>query len=129
VRRDRVPAGSVLGRPLLALGAELGAFLDAGSPARQAPQIVQLGPADRALPDNLYRIQQRGVYGEGALHTDIVGDPSDGEGASNAAFPPADNHTLEPLDALSFTFPNPEVDLDGIPGEELLHLGVGGKVD
>jgi len=66
------------------------------------------------------------VEGEHLLHTDAVGDTTDGEGLLDAAVLLGDDGALEDLDTLAVAFLDLQVDPDGVTHGD--HGGLGLQV-
>ena len=86
-------------QPLFISGSKL--LLDLGALAHAATQIVQLGPADLTVADDLNGIDRGRVHREHLLHAHAVGDTADGDGLLNAAVLLSNDSTLENLDTLA----------------------------
>ena len=85
-----------------------------GALTHAAAQIIQLGPADRTVADNLDGIDRGGMNREDLLHADAVGDAADGDGFLNAAVFLCDNgaltftwtRTVSPICTLGVSLPS-----------------------
>src|SRR5438477_99501 len=80
--------------------------------------VVQLGPADPALGDNLDLVDGRAVHREGALHADAIADLTHRECLPGAAALAADDHALEDLDPRAVALLHADVHLQRVPGTE-----------
>ena len=97
-------------------------LLDLGGLADPVAEVVELGPPDLALPDNLDPVDPRAVQGEDPLDTDAVADLPDDEGAADADVVLRDDDAFVDLDPLCGTLDDLEIDLDGISDGEALRI-------
>src|SRR6201991_822156 len=97
-------------------------FLDAGSLAFQATQVVQLRAADLTLTLHFDRVDSAAVGLEHALHAGAVRDLAHGEGGMQAAAALGNDDTFERLDALAVTFLDLDVDDHGVARTEIRQL-------
>src|SRR5579859_2830127 len=91
---------------------------DPGRLAAQVAEVVQLGPADAAVRDNLDLVDRRAVHREGPLDADAVADLANGEGLAHAATGAADDDTLEDLDPRPVAFLDAHVHLQRVTRAE-----------
>src|SRR6266851_1605564 len=94
------------------------ALLDPGCLAAQVAQVVELGPADLSVRDDLDLVDRRAVHREGALHADAVADLAHSERLAHAAALAADDHALEDLDPRAVALLDPDVHLQRVTRAE-----------
>src|SRR5262249_23241329 len=96
------------------------ALSNAGALPAAFPQVVQLGPADVALGDDLELADHRRVHREGPFDPDPVErDLADGERLAEPSALAPDHDALEHLDALAIALDDAHVHLDGVARPEL----------
>lgn len=69
--------------------------------ADTAAEVIQLGAAHLADPNNLYLFHIGRMQGKSLFNPDAIGNASDGKGLGNAAATLCDNGALKNLDSLS----------------------------
>jgi len=92
---------------------------DSGGLPPETPEVIQLGPAYPASPDNLNALHCRGMEGEDTLDSDTGRDLSYHEGLSHTTTPPADADPFKGLNPLFLPFTDTVQHPDRIPGSEL----------
>src|SRR3954452_16379188 len=92
--------------------------LDLGGLAAQLTEVVQLRATHVTAGHDLDLLDDRGVHREGALDADTEADLADGEGLADPPALPADDHTLEDLDAGAVALDDPHVHLHGVARPE-----------
>src|SRR6187399_646946 len=106
---------ALLAHGLLALG-------DAGTLARAAAQIVELGATDDAAADHLDALDVRRVEREDALDALAEAHLADGEIAVDAAVRAGDAHALVVLHAGALALDHAHADAHGVAGAEFGNL-------
>ncbi|MBA7715031.1 hypothetical protein ES703_124068 [subsurface metagenome] len=104
-------------------------LLDAGGFTAASAQVIQFGPAYLSVADYFYSLHPWGVQRERALHTDTIGDASDGKGGADTAPLQLDDHALEGLETLLATFNHFDVNAYRIPGGEFGNSGIALDID
>jgi hypothetical protein len=94
-------------------------FFDSCSFATQISQIVKFGSSYTAPGHHFNFVNGRRIQGEDSFNTYAAGNFSNGKAGTGKAFGFFDNHALENLDTLLFTFPDFYMNLYGIPGVEI----------
>ena len=91
---------------------------DPGGFPTEAPEVVELGPADPAPANDLDALHGRGMEGEDTLDTDSGRDLPNHEGLSDTTTPPADADPFKGLDPLFLPFTDAVKNPDRIPGSK-----------
>jgi hypothetical protein len=105
-------------RKLRSAGASAFAFAETRRFAFEATEVIQLGSANPAGADDVDMIDNSGVHRENALDALAEANLADGDRFTHSGVVSGDYGTFEDLQALFVTFPDLDVDFDGVARPE-----------
>lgn len=93
-------------------------FLDLGSLSLKVTKIIELRTANLTAADDLHVINTGAVHGEGAFHTDAVGNTANSEGFTAGTIALGNDDAFESLKTLAVSFNDLDEHTQGVANIE-----------